>query len=74
MSWEPITNGEMEIDKLGKKLSKALGCPIRLAPYSNHAKPIFECMHHRTFPLFALRGAVSSGDWSHVLESHREVS
>ena len=66
----PIPNGEQEVDQLGIALSRHIPCPVRLSPYSNHAKPVFECQCLKTFPLFAVKGAVKSGDWSFITAKH----
>ena len=74
MSWEPVLNGEQDTDNLGRQLSRHIPCAVRVAPYSNHDKPIFECQHHLTFPIFVVKGAVLSGDWSMITESHKVVA
>jgi hypothetical protein len=74
MSWEhsPLNDGELE--SAGEELSKHIpGCQFRLAPYSNNTKPIFECYHSLTFPLFAVKGAIATGDWEMIIQRHKEV-
>jgi hypothetical protein len=61
-----------ETDNLGKELSTHLSCAVRLAPYSNNAKPIFECKHNIPFAMFVVKGAVSTGNWSEIIKRHQE--
>ena len=72
MSWQPV-NPDREIDLLGRELSLRVPCNFRIAPYSNHAKPIFECSHFASFPVFAIKGALNSGDWSMSVARHNEM-
>jgi hypothetical protein len=68
--WEQQPNGEREIDNLGLALSAHIPCPVRLAPYSNHSKSIFECACHKTFLLYSIREAVQTGDWGTIIAHH----
>lgn len=63
-------NGDSDIDNLGKALSTHIGCAVRLAPYSNHSKPIFECRHGIPFPIFAVSSAVINQEWGDIIERH----
>jgi hypothetical protein len=62
-----------EIESLGAELSIRVGCSIRYCA-SIYAKPVFECNHRVSFPLFALQGARSTGDWSDIIKRHKEFA
>lgn len=74
MSWNSTAfNGDQEINRLGMVLSQHVQCCFRLAPYSGHGKPVFECRHLRVFPVFAIKGAIQSGDWSDIQGNHQNL-
>lgn len=63
---------QSEIDSLGAELNRRLDCGIRYCA-AGYNKPIFECEHNIPFPLFAVKGAKDSGDWTHIIKRHKEA-
>ena len=62
-----VQNGNFEkVDRLGSQLSLAIGCPVHYPAYN---KPIFECKHGVTFPLFSLEGE----NWEVIVQRHKEA-
>lgn len=65
MSWAVRdTPDALEIDTLGSRLSREIGCPVRYPAYD---KGIFECMCEIPFPLFILKG----DRWDEVKRIHK---
>ena len=54
-----------DIETLGKKLSEAINCPLRLH------MDTFICKHDLIFKVAALR---KSDDWSWAIDGHKEVT
>jgi len=52
------------VDRLGKKLSMVIGCPVR---WLGRDRNIFVCAHNISFSINKL---TSSGDWSWAKEMH----
>ena len=73
MEWTSVSQqGEWDkVDSLGKDLSAILFCPVRFCAY-HYDKPVWECKHLVVFPKFAVQAAQDSGDWSQVMQHHRE--
>jgi hypothetical protein len=67
--WQPQETRN-EYDILGEELSRWIECPVRYAPYSNYDKPMFECYCGKPFPIFAVKGAMESGNWDLILQRH----
>ena len=63
-----------EINLLGLELSNHIHCAVR---FPAHEKNLFEChctnLDHEgiIFPVFIVKAALESGDWSHIDEMHR---
>ena len=70
MNWSQEDKNH-ETGDLAALLSSKIGCTIRLAPYSNYSKPVYECTHSVTFPMFAVKGAKEMDDRSHIIERHK---
>lgn len=62
-SWEP--GNFNEVNKLGKRLSIEIRCPVTFPAYDKNA---FRCKCGVFFPVFMLRG----GDWTAVKRKHEE--
>jgi len=58
-----------EVEKIGAKLSKVIDCPVRYPAYD---KNIFACHCGITFPVFVVKAAYDSDNWSDVLKIHKE--
>ena len=58
-----------EIEELGRALNLKLGCP---AHYPAFGKRLFECKCGVLFPVFTVKAAVDTGDWSMILKQHVE--
>ena len=73
MSWQfNNQQGEWElVDSLGKDLSAILHCPVRYCAWQ-YDKPIFETADGKVYPKFAVQAAQDSGDWSQVMQHHKE--
>ena len=61
-----------EVETLGLELSGQVQCTVRFCG-EHWKKPVFECWHGVTWPMFALQGAQESGDWSHIIQRHQEA-
>jgi len=74
MDWNMVNQqGDWEIlDSMGQDLSAILSCPVRYCAYQ-YEKPLFECKCNKIFPRFAVESAQSSGDWSDIIQHHKEV-
>ena len=56
-----------ELDSLGTKLSKVLGCPVH---YPAFDKNLFRCKHGITFPVFMVKAAYETGNWGQIIRQH----
>jgi hypothetical protein len=71
-SWGYYLQGngaQHEIDRAGSELSIHLDCPVH---YPAYGKRLDECRCGVTFPVFAVDGALASGDWTLIDKQHKE--
>lgn len=70
MPWYPI-DPQGEINDMGSQLSIEVGCPIHYLAYQ-YGKPVYECKHGITFPLFTVTQATQKNNWIDIHKRHRE--
>lgn len=71
-SWGAFVQGGEQfelLDRMGAELSKHIGCPVHYPAYN---KRLFECHCLIPFPVFAVEGAYTTGDWSQIVERHQQ--
>jgi len=71
-SWGYYLQGNEDqqfLNKAGGELSKVIDCAVH---YPAFDKRMFECKCGVLFPVFVVRSALDSGDWSAVLKQHEE--
>ena len=70
MAWGAyVQQGNLEeLDMLGSELSKVLHCPVHYPAWN---KNMFECKCEITFPVYMVKAAVETKDWSSVIEIHK---
>lgn len=68
--WGVYMQGSQELqvlENMGSALSVALHCPIHFPSYG---KNMFECKCGVTFPVFLVKAAMETKDWSTVRQIH----
>jgi hypothetical protein len=56
-----------ELNKCGGELSIKIKCPVHYPAFN---KPYFECKCNVVFPDYAIKGALSTGNWSDIINKH----